>query len=107
MNDRTIFESRFRRFSRVRRGLLNAALGYRLGVLALVAAVAGLLLLNGWLPWLFVNLGLFLLLILWLMSLALIWLVRHVYFRSCLEEAFHIEKLAGNLNSRVISAWDF
>jgi hypothetical protein len=107
MSDRTQFESRFRRFSRVRRGLLNAALGYRLGFLALVALVAGLLLLSGWLPWLFVNLGLFVLLALWLVSLALIWLVRRVRFRSCLEEAFHIEKLAGNLNSRVISAWDF
>src|SRR5438034_1201882 len=46
MIDPSTFESRLRRFSRVRRGLLNAALGYRLGLLALVAGVLGLLLLD-------------------------------------------------------------
>jgi hypothetical protein len=107
MTDRTAFETRLRRFSRARRGLLNAVLSYRLGVLALGAGVVGLLLLSGWLPGVLVNLGLFALLVLWLFVLCVLWLVQRVRFRGCLDEAFQLEELAGTLNSRVISAWDF
>jgi len=107
MIDLSSFESRLRRFSRVRRGMLNAALGYRLGLLALGAGLLGLLLLNGWLPGVLVNLVLFGMLALWLLGLLIVCLVRRVRFRSSLEEAFRLERLAGNLNSRIISAWDF
>ncbi len=101
------FETRLRRFSRARRGLLNAARQYHLGLLGLGAGVLGLLLLSGWLPNVVVNLTLFALLALWLLVLVAVWLVRRDRFRSPLDEAFRLEELAGNLNSRVVSAWDF
>ena len=107
MSEKNAFESRLRRFSRARRGLLNAALSFWLGILAFGACAIGLLLLAGWLPGVLVNLALFALLTGWLVALAVVWLVRFVRFRSCLDEAFHLEALAGNLNSRVVSAWDF
>src|SRR5436190_20808550 len=104
MTDRTAFETRLRRFSRARRGLLNAMLSYRLGILALGAGVVGLLLLSGWLPGVLVNLGLFAALALWLLVLSVLWLVRRVRFRGCPDEASQVEVLAGNLNSPVASA---
>ncbi len=107
MSERITFEARLRQFSRARRGLLNAVMGYRLGLLALAAGSVGLLLLSGWIPNVLVNLALFAILALWLLVLSIIGLVRWVRFRSCLEEAFRLEELAGNLNSRVVSAWDF
>ena len=55
-------QERLRRFSAARRGLLNAALGFRLGGIAAGSGAAGLLLLSGWLPDAFVNLALFLIL---------------------------------------------
>src|SRR5262249_39536168 len=80
MIDSLTFESRLRRFSRVRRGILNAALGYRLGLFGLAAGVLGLLLLSGWVPNILVNLALFGILGLWLLGLLTAWLVRRVRF---------------------------
>ncbi len=101
------FESRFRRFSSVRRGILNAALGYGLAAAALAAGVAALLLLNGWLPNLYVNAALFAIFAAALLGFAVAYIVKRRRFRSCLEEAFIMEELAGGLNSRLVSAWDF
>ncbi len=105
--NRNDFETRLRRFSRVRRGLINGERGYRYLGLALAAGLAGLLLLSGWLPGVIVNLALFALLALWLVGLLAVWLVKRVRYRSALEEAFRLEELAGDLNSRIVSAWDF
>src|SRR5262249_41560187 len=107
MTDNQSFLTRIARFSRVRRGLLNATLAYRLGWFALVAGVAALLLLSGWLPNAMVNLALFALLASFLIALVVVAVIRWARFRSYLDEAFHLEQLAGNLNSRIISAWDF
>ena len=101
------FEERIRRFSAARRNVRNATLGYGLGALALVAGTAGLLLLSGWLPNAFVNAGLSLVLLLGWVALAVVFAVRRERFRSVLHEAFLMEDLAGGLNSRLISAWDF
>lgn len=107
MADHQAFEQRLRRFSRTRRGLLNAALGFRLGEWALLLATVGLVFLAGWLPHPVVNLVLFGLFGLTLLALVLAWPLRRVPFGSALDEAFHVERLAGDLNSRIISAWDF
>ncbi len=107
MTDSQQFEQRIRRFSAVRRSLLNAALGYRLAALVLMVGVVGLLLLSGWIPGALVNLALFVLLLLIVLGLACSYPLRHVRFRRPLDEAFHMEQLHGNLNSRVVSAWDF
>jgi hypothetical protein len=107
MTDKPSFASRLRRFSASRRGLLNAALTYRLGAAALTAGVLALLLLTGWLPGVFVNLALFFVLAGFLLGLVVLALLRWKRFRSHLDEAFQIEQLAGGLNSRVVSAWDF
>jgi hypothetical protein len=107
MTEAQQFEQRIRRFSAVRRRLLNAALGYRLAVLALIAGVAGLLLLGGWIPGALVNLGLFAALALFVLALVCSYPLRHVRYRQPLDEAFHMESLHGKLNSRVVSAWDF
>lgn len=107
MNEMQWFKDRLSRFSSARRWLLNAALAYRLGTVALVGGVLALLLLSGWLPGPLVNLALFGMLVLFLLGLAIVLLLRWTRFRSPLVEAFQIEKLAGGLNSRVISSWDF
>lgn len=107
MTDLHDFRIRLRRFSRKRRGLLNAITGYRLGKRAVWAGVLALLLLTGWLPGTFLNAGLFLAFAACLLAIAVIGIIRYVRFRSELEEAFHLEALAGNLNSRIVSAWDF
>src|SRR5579871_2854545 len=107
MTDRPSFTSRLTHFSATRRGLLNAALAYRLGAAALAAGLLALLLLAGWLPGAFVNLALFAALAAFLLGLAAVALVRWTRFHSHLDEAFHLEHLAGGLNSRVVSAWDF
>jgi hypothetical protein len=107
MNDRSSFAARLGRFSAARRWLLNAALSYRLGARALGAGILALVFLAGWLPGLFLNLALFAALAIALVALTVILLLRWTRFRSYLDEAFQIEYLAGGLNSRVISAWDF
>lgn len=105
--DKTKFQSRLRDFAAVRRRLYNSTLALRLGTLALAALVLGLLLLNGWLPGAFVNLALFAVLAIFLVTLAIRYPLRRMQFRSWLDEAFVMERLAGGLNSRLISAWDF
>ncbi len=107
MADKPTFEQRFRRFSAARRRVLNAALGYRLGTQALAALAAALLLLSGWLANVYVNAALFVLLVAGLVALGIVFVCRRHRFRSCLEEAFFMESLAGHINSRLISAWDF
>jgi hypothetical protein len=107
MTDKPSFASRLRRFSAARRGLHNAALAYRLGAAALTAGALALLFLTGWLPGVFVNLALFAAFAAFLLGLAIVAIRRWTRFRSCLDEAFQIERLAGGLNSRVVSAWDF
>ena len=59
MDVRRWFERRLRRFSRVRRHLLNAALAYSLGTAAAVVGCVALILLAGWLPWAPLNLAIF------------------------------------------------
>jgi hypothetical protein len=107
MIDRNTIAARVERFSRARRGVLNATTGYRLGRFALIAGVFALLLLGGSLPNFAVNALLFAMLGCFLLILATVGCLRYVRFPSHLEEAFHLEKLAGNLNSRIVSAWDF
>ncbi len=101
------FEERFRQFSAVRRGIMNATLGYGLGTVALAAGIASLLLLTGWIPNLYVNAVLFAIFAIGMLGLLTAYLIKRRRFRSCLEEAFIMEELAGRLNSRLISAWDF
>ena len=107
MTDLQLFTTRLQRFSRARRGLPVAALVYRLGAYALAAGTGGLLLTSGWLPGPWLNLvpaavvvGIWCSLLVWAA-------VRWTRFRSLLDEAFRMESLAGGLNSRLISAWDF
>lgn len=107
VSSKQTFEARFRRFSAVRRGILNATLGYGLGTVALAAGCAALLLLTGWLTNLYVNAALFAIFALGVLALGITYLIKHRRFRSCLEEAFIMEELDGRLNSRLVSAWDF
>ena len=106
-DDRQVFETRIQRFSKVRRGRLNAALAYSLGSAASLGGVLVLLLLGGRLPGAFLNLGLFLVFLISLLALPAIYALRRRAFRSHLDEAFRMETLAGNLNSRLVSALDF
>jgi len=107
MTDLQLFTTRFRRFSRARRRLGNATLVYRLGTYALVAGTAGLVLLSGWLPNAWVNLVPAVAIAVFWLGLLLAAVLRRTRFRSLLDEAFRMEALAGGLNSRLISAWDF
>ena len=107
MADKQHFETRIRRFSGVRRILLNTTLGLRLANLALLGGAFGLLILSGWLPNPLVNLGLFAVLALFLLALLGGYALRRERFRSTLHETFIMEELAGGLHSRLISAWDF
>src|SRR5947207_4534741 len=94
-------QERLRRFSAARRGLLTAALGFRLGGIAAGLGAAGLLLLSGWLPNAFVNLALFLSLAGSLLVLAARYAWKRARFRSCLDEAFRMEELAVSADSRI------
>jgi hypothetical protein len=107
MDVRRWFDARLRRFSRVRRHLLNAALAYSLGTTAAVVGCVALILLAGWLPWAMLNLAVFAAACLTALSLAVAYLRHRRRFRSPLAEAFEVESLCGGLNSRVVSAWDF
>lgn len=101
------FNRRLTRFGRGRRRLSNATTAYDAGVAALGVGVAALLLLCGWTANPIVN-G-----VLTLAALcALVWLLVRLWRRwekrrSVLAEAFRAEALAGDLNSRMISAVDF
>lgn len=105
--DHNAFAVRLRRFSRSRRGLINTAMAMRLGVYACIAGMLALVLLGGLLPGMLLNLSLFALLLIALCSLLVVGLIRRRRYHSLLDEAFHLEKLAGNLRSRVISTEDF
>ena len=107
MSEGREFQQRIERFSGARRHLLNATLVYRLSGVALVAGIVALVLLAGWLPGVFVNLALY-------AALAMLFAGLLIYCpwhwsrpRDALYEAFVMEQLAGKLNSRLISAWDF
>lgn len=107
MTERREFYRRIERFSSARRHLLNATLVYRLSSVALVAGIATLVLLSGWLPGVFVNLALFAALAILLAALLVMCPVKWSHRRETLFEAFVMEELSGELNSRLISAWDF
>jgi|GEM_PF-762430 len=103
------FTERIRRFSKSRRGLNNAAMLYRQAFWAL-STLSLLLLLT--LPSSLLNEPLadaFVLIIALLATagLAVYCLLRWSRLKDDMSEAFHMEALAGNLNSRVISALDF
>jgi len=108
MNDAiTSFAKRIGHFGRVRRLLANATLAYGIGVNALGVGIAALVLLCGWTANPIVN-GVFAL----AASAALVWLLVRLLRgwekrRSVLSESFRAEALAGDLNSRIISAVDF
>jgi len=108
MNDaKQHFNERLGRFGRVRRGLLNATLAYGTGAMALGVGIAALFLLCGWTANPFVN-GVLTLAATGVLAFlaARLWR-RWEKRRTVLSEAFHLEALAGDLNSRVISAVDF
>ena len=107
MDMRRWFDTRLRRFSRVRRHLLNAALAYSLATVAAVVGCAVLILLAGWLPWAPLNLAIFAAAVLTALALAVAYIRQRRSYRSPLAEAFEVESLCGGLNSRVVSAWDF
>jgi hypothetical protein len=108
MNEaKQLFEKRLARFGRVRRGVANATLAYWVGVGALGVGSAALILLCGWTSNPIVN-GVFVL----AAAAALVWLLVRLLRgwekrRSVLSESFRAEALAGDLNSRIISAVDF
>jgi len=99
--------SRIERFSRVRRRVANAAVRCRLAACGFCLGTAGLALLWGWLPGAILNMALFLALAVAVVVLLVKYYRRKVRFRSHLDDAFRMEELAGNLNSRLISALDF
>jgi hypothetical protein len=132
MSDLQLFTDRIRRFARTRRHLRDAPLSYRLGALALLAAFVGLCVLAE--PWrhpayqtvlakltqasdlpllrefrlnAWVNLTLVAILGLFWLILLVVLCLRWTRRRPPLDEAFRMEELAGGLNSRLVSAWDF
>lgn len=107
MDARQWFSARLRRFSRVRRHLLNAALAYRLAAAGALCGLATLIVLSGWLPGSALNLLLFAAACTIWLGLLVRYATRRSHFRSELDEAFRVESLVGGLNSRLISAWDF
>ena len=107
MTERQEFRARLSRFSRVRRGVGTAALALRLGAYAALAGTLGLVMAGGWIanPWL--NLIAPAMLVLFWTALLIIAFVRRTRFHGLLDEAFRMEDLAGGLQSRLVSAWDF
>jgi hypothetical protein len=108
MNDvQQQFKARIGRFGRVRRGVANGRQAYAAGVAVLGVGIAALVLLSGWTANPFVNCALALIgigLLVWrIVRLARRW----EWHRQTLSEAFRMEDLAGDLNSRVVSAVDF
>ncbi|OPZ27640.1 MAG: hypothetical protein BWZ02_01570 [Lentisphaerae bacterium ADurb.BinA184] len=91
----------------MRRRLANAGLSYRLAGYAALAGLAALIVLCGWLPGAFLNLGLAAAGVGIPVFLLVRYFRRRERFRGRIEEAFAIEGLAGNLNSRLVSALDF
>jgi hypothetical protein len=108
MNDvQQQFKTRIGRFGRVRRAVANGRQAYASGIAALGVGIAALVLLSGWTANPFVNCALTSIgigLLVWqIIRLARRWEWR----RQTLSEAFRLEDLAGDLNSRVVSAVDF
>jgi hypothetical protein len=108
MNDvQQQFKRRIDRFGRARRRVANGRQTYAAGVAVLGVGITALLLLSGWIANPFVNCALTLVgvgLLIWqIVRLARRWEWR----RETLSESFRMEDLAGDLNSRLISAVDF
>jgi hypothetical protein len=101
------FEQRIQQFSTARRIIENTTLLLRLGSLGLACGALSLVVLSGWMPNAFVNMTLFMAAAIYLLSLLILLLARWERFRSFLAEAFEMERLAGGLNSRIVSALDF
>lgn len=94
-------------FSRVRRRLINAALAYRYGTTMLGMIAALLAAPAVWADAPLLDAALLATAAILLAALTAGYLWRRVRFRSELSEAFRMEALAGDLNSRLISALDF
>jgi hypothetical protein len=98
---------RIRAFSRMRRRFVNGALAYRCGT-AMLGMVAALLAAPAvWADAPLLDAGLLAAAMLAFAALAAGYLLRRARFRGDLSEAFRMEALVGNLNSRLISALDF
>ncbi|HUW31141.1 MAG TPA: hypothetical protein VM223_05965 [Planctomycetota bacterium] len=107
MSAKSTFISRLDTFSGARRSILNASLRYRLGTFALACGIFCLIFLAGWIPSDFVNAALFVIVAAVLVFMLVRYVRRRERFRNHLHEAFLMEDLAGGLNSRVVSAFDF
>jgi len=107
MENKDKFEIRIGRFSTVRRAIINWTSAFVLSFKAMSALVIGLLLLSGIIPNAFVNLTLFVLLALLLLAMPIVFVKNYKRFENFMKEAFKMEALMGNLNSRIISALDF
>ena len=101
------FSSRIRRFSRVRRRVANRTRAYGSLTSAAVAGIIGLLLLAGWIENPFVNGTLYAALAVTWLVLLVGYLVRVERRKSVMSEAFRMEALSGDLDSRLVSALDF
>ncbi len=102
-----VYRARIRRFSRVRRGLVNHTAAYRGGcvLLALLALLLGWSALPVAHPLLDAVLILGAVLLVGILVLRYVW--RYRRFEREISEAFRMEELAGGLDSRLISALDF
>lgn len=100
------FETRIRRFATERLGILNGALFCRLLRTALVTTTVALVLLAGWLPSAFLNLGVALVVVVVWIVLLVRFARNRQRFQSILDEAFFMEALNG-VNSRIVSAVSF
>ncbi|MFT5129884.1 MAG: hypothetical protein ACI8W8_003513, partial [Rhodothermales bacterium] len=89
------------------RGITNSTLALVLSYRGLLAVGIALLLLCGWLPNAFLNLGFFAIAVLFLLALPVIFCRCFESFDSLMTEAFKMEALAKTLNSRLISAIGF
>lgn len=107
MINRDEFTSRIERFARARLGLMNGTLRYSLALRGLLVAVAGLVVLSGWLPGALLNALLYLVLAGVALALVVKYLRGREGFRGHMYEAFCMEEMAGGMNSRLISALDF
>ena len=98
---------RIRAFSRMRRRLVNGALAFRCGTTMLGMVAALLVVPAMWADAPLLDAGLLAAATILFVALATGYLWRRVRFRGELSEAFRMEALAVDLNSRLISALDF
>jgi len=101
------FRHRLRRFSRVRRHLVNRALGYRLGAIALSALAVLLVTPSDRFDLPLLDAALLVICAVLAVVLTGIYLSRRHRYAGDLGEAFRMEALGGDLNSRLVSAYDF